>query len=135
MEISDLLLPLIGVAFGVVVLAVFFVFAASAAWLVNDALERGYSGIMPFVLLRFLGPFGALVWLLVRPRTKLVERSVHDYANAEDALDAASKLDMLGDWDQAIALYEYAAENWPEHERYIKECVNVIEIKKGAIES
>jgi len=132
MEIRDLLFHLIGVAFGITLLVVYGV---SAAWLVNDAQKRGCSGIAPFVLLRFLGPFSVIIWLFVRPRTKLVERPVHDYANADDALDAASKLDMLGDWDEAIALYQYAAERWPEHGSYIKACIKVINGKKGGIES
>jgi hypothetical protein len=116
------------------VLVLIAVFGSSAAWLVNDSLERGYSGIMPFVLLRFFGPFGALIWLFVRPRTKLVERTIDDYANADDALDAASKLDLLGYWEEAIALYRHAAERWPEHGSYIQECIKALEGKRASVE-
>jgi hypothetical protein len=128
METSDLRIALFAVGAR---LAALFVLGASAAWVANDAQERGYSGIKPFVLLRFLGPFGAIIWLMVRPRTRLIENPVEGYSDADDALDAASKLDMLGDWDEAIELYRFAATRWPENESYIKECIRVIDSKKG----
>jgi hypothetical protein len=120
---------LIWLAFAITLLAVY---AGSVAWLVGDAHKRGYSGIAPFFLLWICWPVSALIWLLVRPRTKLVERPLDDYANADDALVAASKLDMLGEWDGAIALYQQVAARWPEHENYVRECIKAIDGKKAA---
>ena len=107
-------------------------YAGSAAWVVGDAQKRGYSGGVLFLLVWLCGPLSALIWLFVRPSTRLVDRPVHDYTNADDAMEAASKLDMLGDWDEAIALYEYAAARWPEHEDYVRKCINVINDKRPA---
>jgi hypothetical protein len=120
---------LIGVVFG---LAFLFLWGACAAWVINDAQMRGRSGCAPVIVLGIGAPCSALIWLLVRPRTKLVERPVQGYENAEDALAAASQLDMLGDWDEAIVLYQYAARCWPEHGEYINACVNTINDKKAA---
>jgi hypothetical protein len=120
--------PLIGVAFG---LAFLVLWGACAAWVINDAQMRGRSGCAPLLVLGIGGPCSALLWLLVRPRTKLVERPVQGYTNADDALAAASQLDMLGDWDQAIALYQFAATRWPEHGEYIGKCINIINEKKA----
>jgi hypothetical protein len=122
--IFDLVPLLIGAALGIAFLAVY---GGSVAWVVGDAQKRGYSGIAAILC----WPFGPLIWLSVRPRTRLVERPVHDYATAAAALEAASKLDMLGDWDEAIALYQYVAGRWPEYEVYVKECIKLIDGKKG----
>ena len=35
-------------------------------------------------------------------------------------------------YDEAIALYEYVAEQWPEHEAYATECVKAINGKRAA---
>jgi hypothetical protein len=129
--IKDLVPILIQLAFGITFLVVY---AGSIAWLVGDAHKRGYSGIAPFFLLWIGWPVSALIWLLVRPRTKLVDRPVEGYANADDALVAASKLDMLGEWDGAIALYQHVAARWPEYENYIRECIKAIDSKKAARE-
>jgi hypothetical protein len=120
---------LIGVVFALVSL---FLWGACAAWVINDAQKRGDSGCAPVIVVGIGGPFSVLVWLLVRPRTKLVERPVEGYENADDALAAASQLDMLGDWDEAIALYQHAATRWPEHGDYINACINKINDKKAA---
>jgi len=127
-----MLLPLeilFGAVFGVAFLVLW---GACVAWVINDAQARGRSGCAPVIVLGISGPCAALIWLLVRPRTKLDERPVQSYGNAEDALAAASQLDMLGDWDEAIALYQYAAARWPEHGEYINACVNTITDKKAA---
>jgi hypothetical protein len=113
-----------------IAIAFFVVYGALAAWLVNDAHRRGYSGILPYYLLYCCGPVGSLLWLVVRPRTRLADRPLDAYSNADDALTAAAKLDMLGDWDEAINLYGYAAAQWPEHKSYANECVKVIVGKK-----
>jgi len=126
--INDLVPVLISASLFITFLVVY---GGSAAWVVGDAQKRGYSGAALFLLLWLCGPLAALIWLFLRPRTRLVERPVDDYANADDAIAAASKLDMLGDWDEAIVLYQYAAARWPEHEGYVKECIKVINDKRG----
>ncbi len=94
MMMKDLNLILIGLAFFVTFV---IVYAGSAAWVIGDAQKRGHSGGVLFLLIWLCGPFSALIWLMLRPRTTLVERPVHDYTSADDAIDAAAKLDMLGD--------------------------------------
>jgi hypothetical protein len=121
--------PLVGAAFG---LAYLILWGASVAWVVGDAQKRGNPGCALLLVLGITAPFSALIWLLVRPRTGFVDRPVQSYTNADDALAAASRLDMLGDWDEAIELYQYAATQWPEHGDYIRECVKIIEGKKAA---
>jgi hypothetical protein len=49
---------------------------------------------------------------------------------AEDAIDAAVSLDRRGDWDEAIDAYRSAAKRWPEHARYIDNCIAEIERKR-----
>jgi hypothetical protein len=98
---------------------------------VGDAQKRGRPGCA-FLLIWICGPLSALIWLIVRPRTRFDERPVQDYTNADDAIAAASQLDLLGDWDQAIALYQYAASRWPEHGEYVLKCVEGINDKKAA---
>jgi hypothetical protein len=120
---------LMHLAFG---LAFLFLWVACAAWVINDAQVRGHSSCAPVLVLGVGGPFSALIWLLVRPRTRLVERPHQDYENADDALAAASRLDTLGDWDEAIAQYRYAATRWPEHSAYVDACVIAINDKKRA---
>jgi hypothetical protein len=56
--------------------------------------------------------------------------SIDDYDSAEDALAAASKMDMRGDWKDAIALYHRIAEQWPERLPYSTECINAINDKQ-----
>ena len=62
----------------------------------------------------------------------LVERPPEEYSSADEALAAAAKLDMLGDWDEAINLYRHAAGRWPQHAKYVDECIKVIAMKKDA---
>jgi hypothetical protein len=126
--IKDLLLALIPLGIGVAFLVAF---CGLAAWAVGDAQKRGRSGGMIILLFLLCGPLCPLIWLIVRPRTTLVDRPPQEYTNADDALAAASKLDMLGDWDEAIALYQSAASRWPEHALYVIECINSINRKRG----
>jgi hypothetical protein len=56
--------------------------------------------------------------------------SIDDFHNPEDALAAASKMDMHGDWDDAIALYRRVAERWPEHLEYSNKCIEAIQEKR-----
>jgi hypothetical protein len=111
------------------------IYGGSAAWVVRDAQKRGYSGAGLFLVLWACGPLSLLIWHLVRPRTELAERPVQEYTNADDALVAASKLDMLGDWNEAIALYQSVATRWPEHGGYAQECIKAIDTKKAGAET
>lgn len=52
--------------------------------------------------------------------------------NADDAIAAASKLDTIGDWDASIAAYHTAADLWPEHADYIRNCIADIQRKLDA---
>ncbi len=125
---TDLIPVLVGAG---MFIALIVVWGGSTAWVVGDAEKRGYPAPAVFLLLNLCGPFGLLIWLFLRP-TKLVERPVDGYANADDAVAAASRLDILGDWDQAIALYQYVATQWPEHAGYTSECIKAINDKRGA---
>src|SRR5262249_37273605 len=100
-SLNDLIPVIVGPAIAV---AFFIVYGALTAWLVNDAHRRGYSGILPYYLLCWCLPVGLLLWLAVRPRTRLADRPLDVYSNADNALSAAAKLDMLGEWDEAIKL-------------------------------
>ncbi len=106
------------------------VYFGSAAWAVGDAQKRGHTGGIIVVLFWLFGPLSAIIWLISRPRTRLIERAPQDYTNADDALAAASQLDKLGEWDAAIAAYENAGQRWPEHEHYISECMTRIREKQ-----
>ena len=119
---------LVGIVCLAVGLAIYF---APAAWAVGDAQKRGQGGGVVFLLFWLFGPFAALIWLAVRPRTKVVDRSPDDYTNPGDALAAAARLDELGEWDAAITLYDYAAKCWPEQQEYIRACIEDVKSETG----
>ncbi len=107
---------------------------APGAWAIGDAQRRGQTGYLVvalFTLLFFLGPLCLVIWLLIRPRTKLIDRDPEFYTNPEDALSAASKLDKLGHWDAAIESYQYAAKRWPENHDFIAASVAAIREKQA----
>ena len=101
------------------------------SWVISDAQKRGTTGGLPIFLFWFFGPLAVAVWLVVRPSQRLAEKQSVDYSNADDALAAASRLDTLGDWDQALALYQTSAQRWPEHQAYIERCVEQINEKRS----
>jgi hypothetical protein len=109
-----------------VLVLILAVWGSSAAWAVGDAQKRGQRGGLLFVLLWICGPLAAMVWLLVRPSRKLIDNTIDTYTNDQDALDAALKLDQLGEWDAAILLYEGIAEKWPENSQYASACIEAI---------
>ena len=104
----------------------------TVAWAIGDAQRRGYGGCMILVLFWLFGPLAALVWLTMRPKQTLLARSPNDYDDPDDAMAAASRLETLGDWDAAIALYRSAADRWPEHSDYIQNCIEEIVRKQAA---
>ena len=115
------------------ILAVAFIsiYVGSAVWAVNDAQKRGFTGGVIIALIWLSGPFAAVVWRFFRPSTMLSEKERQNYDNADDAISAASQLEMLGNWDAAIALYENASSRWPEHQRYAQQCVRRIQSKRN----
>lgn len=106
------------------------VYAGSVAWAVRDAQQRGHSGGRIVLFFCLFGPLSAIAWLAIRPKTRLVERQPTTYRNADDAIDAATRLDDLGDWDEAIAVLEYAAQQWPEHADYTRQSIKAIDAKR-----
>ena len=115
----------------VILLALLMAYVASAAWAVGDAQKRGQSGGALIFLLWIFGPLAAIVWLIVRPRDALIDQPPKSYDNADDMISAASRLEMLGEWNTAIVMYQQAASQWPEHERYAQECIGRIKRKQA----
>jgi hypothetical protein len=114
----------------ILIAAFFGIYAWCAAWAVGDAQKRGCGGII-ILLLWVFGPLAALVWRIVRPRTTLVAKLPSDYDDADAAIEAAVRLDSLGEWDAAVALYRDVATRWPEHDTYIQQCIKRIEAKQA----
>ncbi len=56
---------------------------------------------------------------------------IEDYDNPDDAMAAASKLEMRGDWTASIDLYRHAAQRWPEHREYIEQCIDRVSEKQS----
>lgn len=109
----------------------FLLNASIASWAINDAQKRGQSGGIIVPLIWLCGPFGAMLWLMIRPKTRISELQPSDYDNAEDAMAAASRLDLMGDWDDAAALYEYVAKRWPQHADYAMNSLSALREKSG----
>ncbi len=63
--------------------------------------------------------------------TTIADRAPGNYIDPNEAIAAAVRLDMLGDWEAAIALFETAAQNWPEHQRSIERCIRYIHQKQA----
>ena len=124
----EILPTIVGFAAAAVLLFVYF---GPAAWAVGDAQKRGQAGGVIVLLFWLFGPLSALIWLCVRPSTKVSERSPESYSDPDDALAAAARLEQLGEWDSAISLYENVAKRCPEHHDYIATCVEQIKEKQG----
>jgi hypothetical protein len=108
-----------------------FLYVAPAAWAVGDAQRRGQSGGVVFFLFYLFGPLSAVIWLAMRPQVKLVDRSPEEYADADDLLAAANRLDQLGEWDAAIRMYEAAGKRWPDQSAYVRACIAQIQHKQS----
>ena len=79
------------------------------------------------------------IWLLVllqqssvRDSFQIGRSSIDGADDAENALAAAARLDHRGDWDDAISLYQFIEERWPEHANYVHNCIRDIERKRSA---
>lgn len=53
------------------------------------------------------------------------------YDNPDDAIAAASRLDLQGDWSASIELYRHAAERWPEYRQYVQHCIDRVTEKQS----
>lgn len=80
------------------------------------------------------------IWSLIllrRPdvRASFATSSVLDVSecdSADDILAHAAHLDKVGEWEEAIAIYRDAAQRWPEHTDYVRNCIAEIEVKRSA---
>lgn len=70
-------------------------------------------------------------WENSRLNWKRHQPSFDDYDSPDDALAAASRLNMLGDWDASINLYRHTAQRWPEHTEYIQHCIDQVTEKQS----
>ncbi len=57
------------------------------------------------------------------------ETDLEEPGNANDAIDAAKKLEQTGDWDAAIVAYRTVSDHWPEHRTYIANCIAAVQRK------
>lgn len=118
--------------FAILFIAVFgVVYFGPAVWAVGDAQKRGHSGGIIVPLFWLLGPLSALIWLAIRPSQQLNRRTPDSFDNPEDALAAASRLTTLGDWDEAITLYETVRNHWPDNTEYVDGCLAEIEERRS----
>lgn len=109
----------------------FALYLWAVSWVIFDAHSRGTAKSLPLFLFGLFGPLAVAVWLVVRPSQRLAEKRPIDYADADDALAAAARLDMLGDWEEALALYQTSAQRWSEHRAYIEQCIEQINKKRS----
>jgi len=134
MEVASIISIILGIICIALAVAAIPLWVASIVLAVRHARKQGDSVWLVVLFLVLFGPLAGIIWLFFwlffRPRTKVIQRSADDYAIPEDAIAAATQLDMLGEWDAAIALYRGAVERWPEHEHYIQECIRRIEEKR-----
>jgi hypothetical protein len=80
------------------------------------------------------------IWLVVLLRRDSIrgaflpslERDPEAFSDPEEAIAAATKLDSMGDWDDAIAIYRRVASRWPEHASYAENCISAINRKQVA---
>jgi len=97
-------------------------------------MVAGYGAVQWYVVAVYFLPvpaalvvkfslFPRLNWRRFRLIGKDNRHSFDDYTNADDAMAAASKLEMCGDWQASVNLYRYAAEHWPEHGEYAQRCI------------
>ena len=51
----------------------FIIWIILGIWVYNDAKERGENGALWLIIVLVLGIIGLIIWLLVRPKTVLIE--------------------------------------------------------------
>ncbi|MHB8956744.1 MAG: hypothetical protein ACYC4U_27600 [Pirellulaceae bacterium] len=110
------------------------------------AMLAGYEAARWYPIAVYFSPiFAALAvrfsiiprprWSLFRSIWKRGQHSFDGYANADDAIAAASRLEMSGDWTASIGLYRRAAERWPEHTAYAQHCIDRITEKQSLVQT
>lgn len=58
-------------------------------------------------------------------------REEPDFDSPEEVLAFASRLDHEGKWEEAVKIYRFASQKWPEQGKYIKNCVSAISVKQS----
>jgi hypothetical protein len=116
----------------IILLSIIASYFAMVAWAIGDAKSRGQSGCLPPLLFWLFGPLAIVIWLIVRPKEKIIDKDVDTFCNADDAIYAASQLDSEGEWDAAIFLYQHIEKEWPEFADYCQRCIAEIDAKKGS---
>ncbi|MBI1314127.1 hypothetical protein GC176_22765 [bacterium] len=104
---------------------------SAAHWVVHWYWIAVYFSPVPAALAVRYSIFQRMEWSRFRSMWNRGRRSCGEYENAEDAISVASKLEMLGDWTASIDLYRYAAERWPEHTRYVQNCIDRVTEKQS----
>lgn len=121
--------------FAFVVLAAIIVFLGGyvgiVAWAIGDAQKRGYGGSLVVLSFWLLGPLAVLVWVATRPKETVQQQVPSSFDDPEDAIAAAARLDLLGDWESSAALYRSVAERWPKHGTYVANCLSEIQKKQS----
>ena len=82
------------------------------------------------VRFRLLSRLPAVTFPFQRPS---IRRPFAEFRNPEDAIAAASQLEMSGDWADSIDLYRRAAERWPEHWGYAQCCIERVTHKRSLV--
>lgn len=106
------------------------------------SMVAGYNTVWWYTIVVYFSPIPAafavrfslyprMGWRRFRQMWKDGRDSYDDYANADDAIAAASKLEMRGEWGASIDLYRYAAERWPEHSDYAQRCIDCVTNKQA----
>ena len=72
--------------FAIAGMAIFFLYFVIVTWTIRDAQARGQTGCLPPVLFWLGGPLAILIWLLIRPKEKMIAKQPESYSNPEDAL-------------------------------------------------
>jgi hypothetical protein len=105
---------------------------ACAVWIMNPGnrstpteVVLGFAVlfVFPIVLLRLL------LFMMDRPAST---RRFDQFQNADEAISAAIRLDVLARWEEAAEIYRLSAERWPEHRPFIERCVEEIAKKRSS---
>jgi len=102
-------------------------------WALRDAYRRGKNPgviVLPWL---FFGPLSALIWLVIRPSTTLLDQPTEEFTTSDDALSAAARLDRIGEWAAAVRIYENVAKRWLEERDYANNCIDAIRHKETAV--
>lgn len=110
---------------------VIVVMAWVASHAVGESQKRGYGTGLINLFFFVPNPLSGLIRMMVRPDNYLVERSPESYENSGDAFAAASTLEELGEWEEAIVLLKYSGKTWPQHIDYANNCIQAIRLKQS----